>query len=393
MTARSQQPCLLLDLLAYAAADSASSSVKGVSARLLERADDRQVQWVIDAGLAPLLYRASREEIPQVPAAWRDKLLSSELTAIVRHGNLIDATREIVEACDARGLRVALLKGISVSDQFYPAAHLRPMGDIDILAAPSACATVESTILQLGYRRDPDHEHREGAHHDAPLFHPGRHVWVEVHNALFSENTALRSGRLFSPLHVASRCVSSTFHGLTVERLADELQLVYIASSWVLDLSRYGVHPSLVAPLLDALYLLEGTKHTLDWDELLAWLDNPMAAASLYVLLTYLSGHGLCQVDPPILSRLASSQNVIGSSVLRAVHMILDKYLVGGRPFPRWLSGWHMSIVLSTLLAPGPSGGKLAAVPWNLAFPPSIAERYSLRYQLSRVAKALHGKA
>jgi hypothetical protein len=380
---------LLLDLLAHAA----SGSAKGASARLLERADDRQMQWVIDAGLAPLLYRASREEIRQVPAAWRDKLLSAELTAIVRHGNLIDAAREIVEACDARGLRVALLKGISVSDQFYPAAHLRPMGDIDILAPPSASATVESTILQLGYRPDPDHQRREGAHHDAPLFHPGRHVWVEVHNALFSENTVLRSGRLFDPLHVAARCVGSTFHGRTVDRLADELQLVYIASSWVLDLSRYGIHPSFVAPLLDALYLLEGTRRTLDWDELFARLDNPMAAASLYVMLTYLSRHGLCRVDPPILSRLAASQNVIDSSVLRAVHMILDKYLVRGRPFPRLLSGWHMSIVLSTLLAPGSSGAKLAAVPWNLAFPPSIAERYSLRYQLRRIAKALQGKA
>ena len=75
-------------------------------------------------------------------------LLSADLTAIAWHGNLIDATREIVEACEARGIRVTLLKGISISDQYYPDAHLRPMGDIDILAPPSAYATVESTILR-----------------------------------------------------------------------------------------------------------------------------------------------------------------------------------------------------------------------------------------------------
>jgi hypothetical protein len=390
---RSQERGLLFDLLAYAAADPASSSVKGIPAWRLAEVDDGELQWVIDAGLAPLLYRASREGIQEVPAARRDMLLSAHLTAIVRHGNLINATREIVEACDARGARVALLKGISLSDQFYPAAHLRPMGDIDSLAPPSAYATVESAVLQLGYTRKPDYHHRASAHHGAPLFHPGWHVWVEVHNALFSEGTALRNGRVFSPSHVAARFVASTFHGSAVSRLADELQLVYIASAWARDLSGYGIRASFVPPLLDAVYLLKATDHTLDWDELLGWLDNPMAVASLYVMLSYLSRNNLCRVARPILSRLASSQDLIGPLVLRIIHSMLDKYLLGGRPFSRFIRHWHVSIVLSTLLAPGSSGAKLASVPWNIAFPPSISERYSVRYQLGRIARALRGKS
>ena len=384
---------MLCDLLAYAATHPASGSVHGIPARRLEEVDDRQIQWVSDAGLAPLLYRASPEGIDQVRAARREMLLSAHLTAIAWHGNLIGATREIVDACEARGIRVTLLKGISTSDQYYPDAHLRPMGDIDILAPPSACAAVESTILQLGYRRKPDYQHREGAHHGAPLFHPEWHAWVEVHNALFSENTALRSGRVFSPAHVAAHSVSSTFHGSAVNRLADELQLVYIASSWVRNLSSHGIRASFVPPLLDAVYLLKATEHTLDWDELLGWLDNPMAVASLYVMLSYLSRNNLCRVAPPILSRLASSQEVIGRLVLRIIHSMLDKYLLGGRPFSRFIRDWHVSIVLSALLAPGSSGAKLASVPWHIAFPPSIAERYSVRYQLGRIAKALRGKA
>jgi Uncharacterised nucleotidyltransferase len=393
LTARSQERGLLFDLLAYAATDPASGSVQGIPARRLEEVDHRQMQWVSDAGLAPLLYRASREGIDQVRAARREMLLGADLAAIAWSGNLIDATREIVEACEARGVRVTLLKGISISDQYYPDAHLRPMGDIDVLVSPPAVTTVESTILQLGYRRKPHHQHREGAHHGAPLLHPERRVWVEVHNALFSEDASLRSGRVFSPLHVAAHSVSATFHGSVVNRLADELQLVYIASSWVRDLSRYGIHASFVPPLLDAIYLLNATDHTLDWDELLGWLDNPMAVASLYVMLSYLSRNSLYQVDPPILSRLASSQDVIGPSVLRVLHRMLDKYLVGGRAFSRFPSDWHVSIVLSTLLAPGSSGRKLASVPWNILFPPSVAERYSVRYQFGRIAKALRGKA
>jgi hypothetical protein len=186
--------------------------------------------------------------------------------------------------------------------------------------------------------------------------------------------------------------VSSTFHGSAVNRLSDELQLVYIASSWVRDLSHYGIHPSFVPPLLDAVYLLKATDQTLDWDELLGWLDNPMAVASLYVMLTYLSRHSLCRIESPILSRLASSQYVIGPFVLQIIHRILDKYLLGGQPFSRFIREWHVSIVLSTLLAPGSSGRKLASVPWNILFPPSVAERYSVRYQLGRIARALRGK-
>jgi hypothetical protein len=391
LTAGSQERGLLLDLLAYAATDPAGS-VQGIPACRLEEVDDRQMQWVSDAGLAPLLYRASRQGIDQVRAARRDMLLSAHLTAIARHGNLIDATREIVEACEARGVRVTLLKGISVSDQYYPDAHLRPMGDIDVLVSAPANTTVEATILQLGYKRQPDYQHRAGAHHGAPLYHPERRVWIEVHNALFPEDASLRSGRVFSPSHVAAHSVSSTFHGSAVNRLTDELQLVYIASSWVRDLSCYGIHASFTPPLLDAVYLLNATD-ALDWDDLLGWLDNPMAAASLYVMLSYLSRHRLCQAELPILFRLASSQDVVGPLALRIIHSMLDKYLLGGRPFSRFIREWHVSIVLSTLLAPGSSGRKLASVPWNILFPPTVAERYSVRYQLGRIAKALRGKA
>ena len=171
------------------------------------------------------------------------------------------------------------------------------------------------------------------------------------------------------------------------------MQLVYIASSWVRDLSGYGIRASFVPPLLDAVYLLKATDHTLDWDELLGWLDNPMAVASLYCHALLSFQDSLYQVDPPILSRLASSQDVIGPSVLRVLHSMLDKYLVGGRPFSRFIRDWHVSIALSTLLAPGSSGRKLALVPWNILFPPSVAERYSVRYQLGRITKALRGKA
>lgn len=393
LTERRHERGLLFDLLAYAANDLPSHSANGIPAGRLEHIDDGQMQWVIDAGLAPLLYRAARAGIEQVPPVQRDLLLSADLTAMVRHRSLIDATNEIIDVCQESGAPLTLLKGISISDQYYPAAHLRPMGDIDILVSEPACERIESTMLRLGYRRKSDHEHREGAHHGAPLFHPERRVWVEIHNALFSQGTNLRSSGVFSPSHVTTQFVTSTFRGRAVNRLTDELQLVYIASFWVQDLSRYKIHASFMPPLLDALYLLKATKRTLDWDGLLGWLDNAMPAASLYLMLTYLSRRGLYRVDPPILSRLASSQDIVGPVEIRIVHGILHDYLIGGRPFSRLFSAWHAQIVLSTLLAPGSRARKLASLPWNLVFPPSMAERYSVRYQLGRIARMLRGKA
>jgi hypothetical protein len=392
LTARPAGRGLLFDLLTYAATYPSSGSTQAISALRVEKADDRQMQWISEAGLAPLLYRALRDDIDQIRAIRREMLLSAHLTAVAWQGNLIDATREIIETCAAHGIRLTLLKGMSISDQRYPDPHLRPMGDIDILVPACAKTTVESTFVNLGYRPQAHYQHRKGGHHGAPLFHPRRRVWIEVHTALFPEDANLRSGRLFTPSHVAAQTIASTFQGCPVNRLTDELQLVYIASSWVRDLAGHGIQASFVPALLDAIYLLHDAGHTLDWSELLGCLDNPMAAASLYVMLSYLSENRLCQLKPRVLSRLASSQDVIGAPALWVLHRMVDKYLVEGRPFARFPSHWHVAIVLNTLLAPGPSRRKLASVPWNILFPPSVAERYSVRYQLGRIAKGLRGR-
>ncbi len=392
LTAQPRSRGLLFDLLAYAATHPTGNPAKGITAPRVEKADDREMQWVCEAGFAPLLYRALREDIEQVGATRREMLLSAHLTAVAWQGNLTDATREIIETCETQGISLTLLKGISISDQRYPAPHLRPMGDIDILVPACAKTTVESTFVNLGYRPQKHYQHRDGAHHGAPLFHPRRRVWIELHTALFPEDADLRYGRIFSPSHVAAHTIASTFQGCPVKRLTDELQLVYIASSWVRDLAGHGIQASFVPALLDAIYLLHDAGHTLDWSELLGCLDNPMAAASLYVMLSYLSETRLCHVERQVLSHLASSQEVIGGPALWVLHRMVDKYLVGGRSFARFPSNWHVAIVLSTLLAPGPSGRKLASVPWNILFPPSVVERYSVWYQLSRIAKGLRGR-
>jgi len=147
------------------------------------------------------------------------------------------------------------------------------------------------------------------------------------------------------------------FDGKRVNRLTDELQLIYIASSWVGDLARspkISAHPSHLASLLDAIYLLKASKDTLDWERVLDWLGDDMETVCLHITLTYLRRRGLGQFDPSVLSRLAARQHLVRALELRFIHAMLDRYLIGGRY-------------------------------WDLPIPPPFAPgRYNLRRQWQR---------
>ena len=193
----------------------------------------------------------------------------------------------------------------------------------------------------------------EGEPHGAPLFDPRRRVWIEPHTALFHKDARVRGNSLFSPANVARRSIASTFDGRPVLRLADELQLVYIASYWLRDLVRDTIHPTLLIPLLDAVYLLKASAQSLDWDGLLDSLDNEMAIASLYLLLAQIRKYGFDEKIAPILPRLAARQRIVGAAELRIMDFLLDSCLVDGRKFMSSFGDRHPMIessVVDTLL-------------------------------------------
>jgi hypothetical protein len=347
-----QESALLIRLLKYAATDTPQDSANrtGIS---LEGVDERQIRWALDAGLGALLYRATRHCLDRVPVAWRDALLSAELTARVMHGNRVETANEIIEICQERRVDPTLLKGISISDQYYPAPHLRPMGDIDILVPADAHASIESALLRRGYVPQPGYSVTKDAKHGVPLAHPERHVWVELHTALYDEIWPVPDA--FDIANVAAQRAVSTFHGRRVYRLTDELQLLYIASGWAGDLAHYNVeiHPSCIPPLLDVLYLLKASGKVLDHSQLAVGAGSEMAIASLYVMLAYFARHGLGSESRQLSRLLASSQKLVGPVQLRVIHAVLDRYLIGGRP-------------------------------WNLPVPLPVPGRYSVRRQLRK---------
>jgi len=372
---------LVLEALRYAAAPEhldASERILGA----LESADHREVHWAVEAGLGPLLYRATRSAPKRVPIELQNVLLSADLTARVRQGTRIETAEELIDACTAMGVPVTLLKGVSISEQYYPSPHLRPMTDIDLLVPEDAFPDVEAEALRRGYRQGPSIM-GPNPHHGEPLYDPERQTKVEIHTALFQQDSRLRQGALFSPAHIASESVATVFHGRPVHRLSDELQLVYIASYWIQNLMEQAIHPSLVAPLLDAVVLLNSPKETFDWDRLVSSLDNELAVAALYIMLAWLARHGLAEPPLAILSELRNRQQIIAGPELSVIHRLIDKYLVGGRPFTLFNS-WHVWL---NLLEPGSHTAKLALLPWRIAFPPSYPHRFDPREQAARLAR------
>ncbi|MDT3680711.1 MAG: nucleotidyltransferase family protein [Burkholderiaceae bacterium] len=384
LRARSPSARLILDLLAYAAGCGGPAPRHPV----WEHADgaglDRAaLEQVAIAGLAPLLHEAAGAATQTLPAVQRESLLAADLTARVRHGQLAQVAKEVAELCHHLQVPLTLLKGISISEQHYPAPHLRPMTDVDILVPATERARVQSALQGRGYLSlDGDWGH---AAHGAPLLHQKHAVWVEIHGSLFPPSARLSSSALFAPSRLALRSVPHTFQGIPASRLDDDLQLVYIASTWIRDLSQHAIHPSFLVPLFDAAFLLRRAGERIDWERVTAWLDNEMAATSLYLMLAYLARHDLAGAASAVLPQLAAHQRLAGPIELRMLFGLLDRSLVAGAPT---MIGPRARYLWDALLADRALPVKLAALPWRMIFPADIQDRYSARH-LIRVARKL----
>lgn len=395
LSARNQRS-LVLGLLRYAAGSGPSVLIHSIcDHRPAARAtENRQFLHMIAAGLAPLMYRATLECPRRIPPGWRDSLKSADLTAQVRSENLNQTAADVIDACLGLGVRPTLLKGISISHQHYPIPHLRPMGDIDILVPAVDFERVEVSLIDSGLIRASAQLEPEGSYHGIPLYHPRRRIWIEIHSALFPKGSDFGGGELFSPAQIAAHSIDSSFLGRPVYRLTDELQLVYIAASWIQDLSRNSLHASLALPLLDAIYLLRSSKKNLDWNGLVSRLDkDEYAATSLYIMLAYLCRRGLITETSFELSLIASKQRIVGVWERAIIELLLDAYLIEGRLFSRWITNWTARIVLNTLLTRGSHISKVFAIPWNIVFPPLLPDRYRVSFHVRRVFRIFRKRA
>jgi hypothetical protein len=168
-----------------------------------------------------------------------------------------------------------------------------------------------------------------------------------------------------------------------VRRLQDELQLVYIASYWVNNLCEHSMDHSFLIPLFDVVLLLSNAGPSFDWDKLLASLDNEVATAALYILLSHLSRQHHISLPDGILAALGQRQHIVGTPELGLLLAVVDRYLVAGQRFG-WFNSWHL---WRNLLEPGPHSVKLLKLPWRIAFPPTYAHRFDAGAQARRLVR------
>ena len=180
--------------------------------------------------------------------------MRADLTAQVLHGNRIEAAAEVIDLCTSLGVTVMPLKGISISEQHYPAPHLRAMTDIDFLVSGRPYEEIEAAFLQRGYKLSPVDMGPDPAH-GKPLQDCRRNVWVELHTSLFPPTSPLQGHPAFTQPSDSSVAIDSDFSGRRILRLRDEAQLLYIAAYWTRDLSTQSIHPTFITPLLDAIVL------------------------------------------------------------------------------------------------------------------------------------------
>lgn len=290
----------------------------------------REFAWLMEGGLWPLLRHTGPGSA--LPASWDEPLRGADLSACIRQGARIQATCELLADCRALGVPATLLKGVSVSAQYYPADHLRPMGDVDVLIPAAAYAAVEARLLQRGFERLP-FPAEPRFHHGPPLFDARRDVLLELHRQLFPSDSPLRRGATFHLSTVERHTVDSSYHGQPALRLVPEMQLAMTAASWMADITRHQMHPSFLPSLIDGAALLRAEAGRLDWDLLLALADNGLVRASLQVMLVQLQRLGAAPVPAEVLQALARDNGWLGPRQAAWIHRVLEHHLLGGRPW------------------------------------------------------------
>lgn len=307
--------------------------------------NDQQVRWIIETGLGPLFWFANQNnQKTDASSPWRD-LKAADLTTRLINEIQLETLGEILVRCKGRLSPITLLKGSSTGSELYPQPHLRVMRDLDLLVDPKEQPKLESILLEMGFQQQSSKnpEFYATHHHSMPFHHRESGVWVEVHRGLFPASNPLAQLPAFGAANISAELRPSSLRGIPVMRLSTELQLVYTASHWALELKREG---GLFA-LLDIVYLLKRTPHPIRWEAIFNWVEHSVAGTHLYLVLSYLAKNDMIELDRSILGELFVRQKSFGRLNLKIAHSLITRYVAAGK-IP--LAPGKVAILWQTLL-------------------------------------------
>ena len=318
---------------------------------------DHQVKWIIKAGLGPLFWFASQKDSGTEDSPLFHDLKAADLTTRLINRIQLETLGEILGRCVGLMPPITLLKGSSTGSELYPEPHLRVMRDLDLLVDAEAQPKLESILLEMGFRQQSTNSHDYYAthHHSMPFYHRNTDVWVEVHRGLFPSGSRVVKLPVFNSRSITAESRPSKLKEIPVMRLSTELQIVYTASHWALELKREG---GLFA-LLDIIYLLKKAQQKIRWDTIFNWVKDSVACAHLYLVLSYLKKNNIIELDSKVLADLFVRQRSFGMLNLRIAHSLITRYLVVGKT-P--ISAWRLGVFWENLLLDqGPARNLLSA--------------------------------
>ena len=293
----------------------------------LSSLDAAQIQWIIKTGFAPLFCFLSRTDYAALSSVLWAQLKGSDLSIRVLHELQLNVLTEILDK-SKNLLRITLLKGCSIATEFYPLAHLRIMRDLDLLIDEKHQASLESLLREMGFRQQSTNsaEYYLTHHHSMPFYQPSSGVWVEVHRGLFPPSGRLGKLSVFRHENVEQESRFSFLLGKAVMRLSPELQIVYTASHWAMNLIALK-HEGGLFPLMDTILILNSVQRNVRWELIFNWVKGSVAASHLYLLFSYLHENEILEIDRGVLRELFDAQRSFGIVNLNIAHRLITRYL------------------------------------------------------------------
>ncbi len=353
----------------------------------LREEDLECVVWAMEAGMGAFLYHViNKPALRDLSPKLCDELKACYFSAIFSVQDQSAALLSLLKARSLSRFEVCVLKGMSVSYQYYNDPHLRLMRDIDILLEVKCVAECESILFQQGYCQlsSSPPSFYVNHHHTMPFYHEKKNVWIEVHTQLFRDGGWRADIPAFSLSNIRQEMLVFEFEGEEIKRLSAELQIVYIAAHWVEDCKPQG---GLFA-IWDTVYLLRN-EAAFDWDKVLAWVEEARSLAMpLYMLLNNIQRFHLYEIDSQHMKRLRKL--CIGSVKLRCFvfNYIIDHFYLQRGHYGKLLNAFSLDVMWSEAAKPSymPYAIRVA---WKLIFPENVDERYSVAWHVRRFRKLL----
>jgi hypothetical protein len=342
------------------------------------------IEHALEIGLGPVLAYVADNAGARRDLPFADRIRAAELTARALTAAKYETLSDVLTAARDIECRLVLLKGAATALRYYPAPHLRPMGDIDVLVPADRQPLFEARLRALGFQQRSNQPAAAfaGWHHSMPFYCLQRGTWIDVHSSLYPPQHPQAHDSLFSWEALTSQLSPVGIGEQTGYAMNHELQLMFTSARWAeeFDAAR-GLYP-----ILDAALLIEKHRDTLDWDRILATVQESWASTALHLMLSYLRRWHLAVVPPEVLNTLAARDRHANRIFFRLLHRLITMYAIEGRPFGlAATTEGHLRVVWSSLLRPMSPTANLFAVPYHLACPPGHPERFSPLYAMRRI--------